>query len=63
LLKYRKYTQYKNKKKYFISVYMALGIAIGLVLLGLIVIPFSLNRPVIAQQGQQEEPPNINASN
>jgi hypothetical protein len=62
IVKYSKNTQYKNKKKSFTSVYMAPGIAICLVLLGLIVIPFSLNKPVIAQQGQQEETPNINAS-
>jgi len=59
---YIKYTVHKYKKRSFISIFMVLGIAIGLVLIGLMVIPFSLNKSVFAQQGQQGDLPNINAS-
>lgn len=39
------------------------GISIGLVLIGLMVVPLSLNQPVFAQQRQQGDLSNINASN
>lgn len=54
-----KSTQYKNKKKSFNSVYMVSGITTCLVMLGLFVTPYSISRPVSAQQ---EDSPTINAS-
>ncbi len=60
--KYDNCTMPRYKRKSFISAFTISGIATALVLLGLTSPPVNFNKLVFAQQGQQGEQPNINAS-
>lgn len=60
--KYDNCTMPRYKRKLFISAFTISGIATALVLLGLTSPPVNFNKLVFAQQGQQGEQPNINAS-